>query len=238
MGQKQSHRGQHPEDARLFAEKKIAVLREAVNDASFLLTRGYADKAALTIVGDHYQLDLRQRHAVQRAACSDKSRAYRKRHAAKIRDVRGRPVLIDGYNLLITIESVLAGGILIKCRDGCIRDMASVHGSYRRVEETYAAIRLIGETLAKRRIGPVGWRLDAPVSNSGRLKGILSAEAARLGWPWEVELRRNPDKELEAAEETVVTSDGWILDRARRWFNLIKVIVAGLVNPPRIINLG
>src|SRR6266404_1471952 len=46
------------------------------------------------------------------------------------------PLLIDGFNLILTLESALGGGVMLVGRDGCYRDMASVHGTYRRVEET------------------------------------------------------------------------------------------------------
>jgi hypothetical protein len=59
MTQRQRHRGRHPEDERLFSGKCLPVLRMAVVDLSFLLTRAYARDAALQVVGDHYQLDAR-----------------------------------------------------------------------------------------------------------------------------------------------------------------------------------
>ena len=40
-------------------------------DFSWLLTRGYAEKGALKLVGDRFSLTERQRLAVMRSACSD-----------------------------------------------------------------------------------------------------------------------------------------------------------------------
>ena len=71
MPDKRSHRGPHPDDAKLFAPEKIAHLRNAVEDFSLLLTKGYADKGALKLVGDKFSLTQRQRLAVMRSACSD-----------------------------------------------------------------------------------------------------------------------------------------------------------------------
>ena len=48
---------------------------------------------------------------------------------------------IDGYNVLTSIEAALAGGIILEARDGCFRDVASVHGTWRKVHETVPAIR-------------------------------------------------------------------------------------------------
>jgi hypothetical protein len=46
-------------------------LRQAVADFSMLLTKGYADKSSLKLVGDRFSLTQRQRVAVMRGSCSD-----------------------------------------------------------------------------------------------------------------------------------------------------------------------
>jgi hypothetical protein len=225
MGQRQSHRGKHPEDDRLFAPRCIPTLREAVADLSFLFSRGYAETAALKLVGDHHQLDVRQRRAVLRASCSDDSLRRRAEHAVPLDALRERDIAVDGYNLLITVESMLSGGVLLRGRDGVVRDMASVHGSYRTVDETVDAIRHIIQTFAALCISSVLWYLDAPVSNSGRLRALLLTEAAGCGNAWEVELIDNVDQTLSRAERVVVTSDGWILDRAQAWANAADILL-------------
>ena len=225
MGQRQSHRGRHPEDDKLFAQQRIPALREAVADLSFLLSKNYAEHAALKVVGDHYQLDVRQRRAVLRAACSDGSLQRRLAHCVRLERLSGEPVCIDGYNLLITVESMLSGGVLLRGRDGVVRDMASVHGSYRKVDETLGALRHIADTMKSLGVGETRWYFDAPVSNSGRLKALLLDEAEHLGINWNVELANNVDQILSRATEIVVTSDGWILDRAERWANVIDMLL-------------
>ena len=55
-------------------------------------------------------------------------------------DVANRELWIDGYNALTTIESALSGSVILRARDGCYRDMASMHGTYRKVQETVPAI--------------------------------------------------------------------------------------------------
>lgn len=236
MPSKQLHRGQHPEDAVLFGERHLPRLRAGVADLSHLYSRGYAEKAALKLVGDHYQLDLRQRTALQRAACGDAARSLRRAGCLDPAALRGAIMAIDGYNLLITIESALAGGILIRGRDGCIRDMASLHGSYRKVEETLPALHRIGETLAAWAPQQVHWYFDAPVSNSGRLRALLCETAVRHAWNWTVELVPNPDHVLKNSPHIVVTSDSGILDHAPRWVNLAAHLVQELSPPPRLLD--
>ena len=54
-----------------FLPEAVPRLRSAVSDLSWLLSRGYADKSALKIVGDRYNLLERQRIAVMRCSSSD-----------------------------------------------------------------------------------------------------------------------------------------------------------------------
>ena len=130
------HRGAHPEDRELFAAEQMPVLRNATSELSWLLTRGYSLKSALKLVGDRYMLTERQRLAMSRAACSDQSKERRAGTLISTDAVVGKDLIVDGFNLLITIEAALSGGLLIICRDGCVRDLSSVHGSYRSVDET------------------------------------------------------------------------------------------------------
>jgi hypothetical protein len=174
MPDKRRHRGQHPEDSRLFDPSQHERLRTGVGEFSWLLTRGYAPDSALKLVGDRYGLTARQRMAVRRSSCSDPSREQRRAKQVAAAQARGQTVAVDGYNVLITIESALSGALIFIGRDGCCRDIASIHGTYRKIEETVPAIELILDSLWK--LGPrhVDWYLDRPVSNSGRLKALIA----------------------------------------------------------------
>lgn len=219
-------RGPHPEDERLFAPELESVLAGACADLSWLLSRGYGRKAALTLVGDRFQLSDRQRVAVGRCACADHDRAGRLGRQLPLADC---PRLwVDGLNVLTTVETALCGGVLLLARDGCYRDMASFHGNYRMVEAAAEAARLTGQLLGPRE---VRWLLDRPVSNTGRLAALLRRSAAENGWNWTVDLVDDPDRELAEGVEVAATSDSGILDRARRWTNLARAVVDSLGLP-------
>src|SRR5205085_6872158 len=162
------HRGAHPADRALFAPERVHILRAATADLCWLLSQVYPIKAALKLVGDKHNLTERQRMAIARAACSDASLAHRRANCVPLERLRGASVVIDGFNLIITLETALSGGLLLQCRDACVRDLSSVHGSYRSVVETEQAIRLIGETLALLGVAEALWLVDRPISNSGR----------------------------------------------------------------------
>jgi hypothetical protein len=232
------HRGAHPEDRKLFAEDQLPKLRAAVGELSWLLTRDYAMKGALKLVGDKFALTERQRLAVSRAACSDQSKAHRASTRVATKELKGLHVIIDGFNLLITIEAALSGGVLMLGRDGCVRDLSSVHGSYRSVDETDRAIELIGAMLDELGVGSVSWILDKPISNSGRLAQRLRNFAAEHEWDWSVELAFNPDAQIVAASALAISSDGPLLDRVERWTNLARHIVEKRVADAWLIDLS
>ena len=225
MPDKRSHRGPHPADMKLFAGSAVAGLRSAVQDFSLLLTRGYAGKGALKLVGDRFSLTERQRLAVMRCACSQRQLVSRKQKEVEISEIAAQSIAIDGYNVLITIEAAMSGAVVFKGRDGCCKDMASIHGTYRKVDETIPAVQLIGEFLKEVGAGNCLWLLDSPVSNSGRLKTLIGELARKNGWNWEIELLTNPDTELIKTELIVASSDGVVLDGCKRWVNFAAEII-------------
>src|SRR3954465_12573251 len=124
MPDQRHHRGRHPDDDRLFAREHWENLQKAMADLSWLLTRDYAAVSSLKLVGDRYQLEQRQRIALARAACSDQAREARFRKRVQPSALRDSRLTIDGFNVLLTLEAALAGGVLLHARDDCLRDMA------------------------------------------------------------------------------------------------------------------
>jgi hypothetical protein len=232
-----SHRGAHPEDARLFAPDALVGLRLAASDFCWLLNRGYASNSSLKLVGDRYRLSARQRTAVARSVCSDSELARREGRRLDPARVADRSLWLDGYNVLTTVEASLGGAVVLIGRDGTYRDMASMHGSYRKVAETRPALGLIGRTCAELGIAACHWYLDRPVSNSGRLKTLMAEVAADAGWTWHVELVHDPDPILVQTDRVVATADSMILDRCKRWFNLARETVSRHVPDAWIVEL-
>ncbi len=241
------HRGKRSSDEADFLTQKDVQARmsAAVGDMGYLLHRGYALPSALQLVGNRYRLNGRQQQALRRIAADPTAAAGRQAKRREMQAERGvagsLKLAIDGYNVLIFLEAALSGGFLLRCADGCMRDISGIHGSYHAVEETGAALMLVAQTLAfQTEIGEVLWLFDAPISNSGRLCTRLRELSAAEGFPlpqgWQVRLENSPDKELLrlAAEENymIATGDAWILDELRgQWYDLhadaLRVGVAG-----------
>ena len=217
------HRGAHPDDRRFFTDEAVTRLRAAVTDLSWLLSRGYADTSSSALVGNRYRLSRRQRMAMRRMACADQAAQRRRQTRRQLENVDD--IVVDGFNVIITVESALGGAPLFAARDGCYRDLAGLRGSYRIVAETEPAVELIGRVMQEAGSARAHWLLDAPVSNSGRLRSLMEAAAERSGWNWEVEVLGDVDRRAAQASFPVATSDSAVLDQARENVNLAREVV-------------
>ena len=238
MPDSRGHRGADPRDAEAFGAASLPSLRSAVSDLSWLLGRGYAPVSALKLVGDRWSLTARQRMAVRRSACSDEDCGRRQATRLEDSDLAGNELWIDGFNVLTTIESSLGGGVVIHCRDGTFRDIAGVHGTYRKVAETMPALDHLAARIASLRAGTVRWLFDRPVSNSGRIRALVLEIAGERGLDWIVDLVDNPDPLLKVATVPIATADSVILDAGPRWFNLARAVVESGAGADRVLDLS
>ena len=163
---------------------------------------------------------------MSRAACSNVSRELRINKCLPVEKIKDQQLVIDGFNLIITVETAMAGGLLLVCCDGCIRDIASIHGTYRQVQETRQAIELTGKVLQSFAPGRVLWLFDKPVSNSGGLAAMVRGIAGSHHWNWQAELIENPDQAILDSHKAAITSDSAILDKVEHWVNLGAYLIA------------
>ncbi len=226
MPDNRRHRGPHPLDESLFDRSQWLAMQSAVRDLNWLWTRGYSSTASIKLVGDRYRLRRRQRQAVLRAACSQQACAARVSRRVAPSQLKEKFLDIDGLNVLLTVEAALGGGVLLDCSDGVLRDMASVHGSFRVVEETAWAVELIGDFLQSCRLSAVRWLIDAPVSNSGKLGELIREIAVGHDWTWTVDVRVDVDGTLARSTDIVATGDSVIIDRCAQWFSLPRELMA------------
>lgn len=216
--EKRKHRGMAPQDRLFFDPERVDLLREAVSDLSYLRHRGYPQKASVALIGNHYQLTARERLALAHAA----SNAEKRLPPVTLHALEGATLCIDGFNLLILLESALGGGVLIRGRDGLIRDIANIHGSYRIRAETAEAITLVAQELKRLKVNKAIWYFDRPVSNSGRIAKMVQEVASKYesSIPMEAVTADRVDTLLKKCRGVVVTADSAILEAGVRWFDL------------------
>ena len=230
-------RGLRDDDDRFFAPAQINKLKTAQEELCYLLGRGYPIKNASTFVGNHHQLSSRQLVAITRSTSSVRNLENRKAKQLSSEKIAGQTVNIDGFNLIISLEVALSDGMLFIGQDGCIRDLAELRGTYRLIPQTEIAIRILCDVLLGLKILDVVFMLDAPVSNSGRLK----TKIYDIDWPMPVNVQiiRSPDAALKQLPY-VITSDSIIIDECVSWFNLLEYILKERVEFKalnRLINL-
>ncbi|MEN4761769.1 DUF434 domain-containing protein [Chryseobacterium sp. C39-AII1] len=232
------NRGKNTGDDDLFGiEKQIDKMREAVQDVKYLLSHGYAEKASCDLAGNRYKLKTRQIQAFRGASASENQIQTRKNKQLNFIDLKGKSVFLDAFNILILLESLLSGAYLFQGLDGCYRDLSGVHGTYKRVNQTSEAIGLVGRFFHQIKPEKLVWLFDQPVSNSGRIKQIILDFAQENSYNWEVFLEFNPDKFLVENAEIVVSSDGWVLDHCKNWFNLTDYLITEENLPVNLIKL-
>jgi hypothetical protein len=200
-------------------------LLQALEDMHYLLSRNYPPKAGLALVGNRYQLVQRQQQALLGMSASAEEISKRKMKERSPASLKDQTIFLDGFNVLIILETALSGGFVFEGLDGCYRDIASVHGTYKKAQHTEQALILIGETLQLLQLQKVIWVFDAPISNSGKLKSFCYELAEKHGFPWEIILENHPDKYLIDNKGLVCSSDGWVLNDCTAWFNLGAYII-------------
>lgn len=229
-------RGYVPSDEKEFGEKELERLHKAGEELYYLANRGYQMKSASTFVGNHYLLSERQRLALVRSI-SPKESIQNRRSKELIGSLEGKNVNIDGFNTIITLEIAFSDSLLLKCMDGTVRDLAGLRGTYRLIDKTEQAIVEIGKLLESKKVKRAVFFLDAPVSNSGRLKELILKCLADVSYEVRVEIIHNVDSALETMEN-VVTGDAIILDKCQSWFNMTREIIENVKGEYPFVDFG
>ncbi len=214
-------RGFCEDDIKNFNGEKFEIFKKACNDTKYLINAGYKVKQATMFVGNHYALTERMRLVLARGVASDADILKRKeKEVTKDIDT----VYIDGFNAIIPMESLLSGSVLLECQDGAIRDIANLRGSYKIIDKTENAIRLILSKLDEINVKKAIIHLDKPISNSGRLKEYILDIAKDYNVDVEVVLLEAVDKSLYG-KENVISGDCVVMDMAKSIVPLYKMIV-------------
>lgn len=231
-----SRRGFCESDKRWFSSKEQIRLRKAKEEIEWLINREYKIEPVVKFVGDKYQFSLRQRDALKRSICSEKNRVIRKSKSLSLDKIKEGPVHIDGFNLIIILEVALSDSILIVGSDGNIRDLAGLRGTYKVIDKTDEALKLIGKFFKRYDCKEVIIYLDAPVSNSGNLINKILEKANIWGVNTNVRLVNNADIVLDKLDR-VVSSDAAVIDKCGSYFNVARAIIEDYIKDSNIINL-
>ncbi len=191
-------------------------LQKAAEDFRYLLDRKYSRNASLELVGNRYKLTFDERHLLHRGVFSDADSESRHKRKIPIEEIRNKDFVIDGYNVIITIEAGLSGRPLVLGDDGFIRDISSLSGSFKKTERTEEALQLILDALKKVKPRKTLFLFDAPISMSGKLAQEVRDLLEKENLPGDARAVKVPEKTLIGFPGAIATSDTAIIDRSKK----------------------
>ena len=194
-------------------------LREAAYDLRFLLNRGYRKKGALQFVANKYLLNKDERNYLARSIFSDSVSKERQGKIIDISKIEGQLLLVDGYNVLITVESLYNEDYdsIVLCDDGVIRDLNAVFGKYKLNNATEAALNKILALISAYDPSCTCFFFDSPVSFSCKLAGLTKNIMKEYNVQGNVCISKMVDTEIirlsNLKDCIVATGDSVIIDK-------------------------
>ncbi len=229
-------RGVDKEDKRFFKESERKRMLYAQEEIRFLMDRDYPLPPVIKLVSDRYQFSSRQRLALQRASCKTQSEKLRQDKCLPLDHLKDDTIYLDGFNIIITLETALSGGVVVIGQDQCVRDLAGIRGNYRIIDKTIKALEILSNAFIKLDAKQICFYLDGPVSNSGRLKLKILEFAKLYHLSINVEVINNPDTVLSNMQR-IVTSDAIILDACQSYFNLVAYCIKEYIPDAFVVKL-
>ena len=211
-------------------------LKEAVIDLRFLLGRGYNREGAVSFIGDRYQLNKEERLIAYRAVYDSKKANEHAMKKMAAKSTSGKKVAIDGYNVVLTIETMLKNKKLIHCDDGFVRDVSAVHGKHKPTETTEKALGILIDFLKGVDPQEVIFFYDSQVSLSGEMASLtrrMLKESRLIG---DAKAVKQADKETLKYGEIVSSSDAVIIEKSEKLVDLAGELMKTLP-PKKIIKL-
>jgi len=206
-------------------------LKEAAFDLRFLLNRGYRKKGALQFVANKYVLNKDERNYLARSIFSDLISKKRQEKIIDISKIKDEFLLVDGYNVLITVESLYNEDYdsIILCDDMVIRDLNAVFGKYKFNHATEMALNKILDLISLCDPSYTYFFFDSPVSFSGKLAGLTKKIMAGYNLPGNVCLSKTVDTEIimlsKLKNAVVATGDSVIIDKVDRVVDIPRYIL-------------
>ena len=215
------------------SQLRIDVLREARLDLKFLLDRGYRKQSALKLVGDKYQLSRAERSLLFRSVMPESEAEIIRSKIIRPEQLAGRRVLVDGFNVLNTVEAMLRGEPLILCDDEVLRDIREKHSKYRPSHLTENALKMILEFLKNAHVAEVEVLYESQISRSGEVAGLTRHLLSEMGLRGDARTAKTVDSILAKSDEIIATSDSAILLRCRAFVdipqNLAQAVGASII---------
>ena len=193
-------------------------LLKPAQDIRSILRWSYTKFSTIRFVADHFQLSLEERHILTRVIMPPDKIVSRINKKVACTDIKDRNLLLDGYNVLLSVDSLLKKEPMWFCDDGYIRDTRYYFSKAKQAEDIEEALEAVLIFLSETGPKSVFFLLDAQISRSGELAGFIRHKLKEYGISGEAKTSKVVDYELKveggSLENNIIlaTSDGIIID--------------------------
>ncbi len=148
------------------------------------------------------------------------------RKAKLVKQIKGKTLAIDGYNVLFTLLNYRLGRFTFISTDDVLRDAGSLHGKLKDEEVFIDCIKILAKHLSAMHPRQVDVFLDSPVSHSERHAQVITDIFREFNLAVNCQVIRSADYALKHLPfDVLATSDSVIIENA----------TGGVIDLPRII---
>lgn len=193
-------------------------LLKPARDIRSILRWGYPKFATIRFVAEHSQLSVEERHILTRVIMPPDKVISRIRKKIACHSISNRDLLLDGYNVLLSVDSLLKNEPMWFCDDGYIRDTRYYFSKKNQAEDLEEALDSVLEFLSEASPKSATFLLDSQISRSGELAGFIRRKLEKYGIPGEAYTTKTADFDLKTGGGNpeknliVATSDGIVID--------------------------
>lgn len=209
---------------------------EACRDYFYLIDRNYPERGTLKLIGDRYKLSGDERTVLYRGISSSERSEMRK--LLLVNEIKGKPLMVDGYNVLFSLLNYRLGRIMFIGTDNVMRDAGSFHGKIQNEPLFKECIELMLGYLSDQTPDSVQVYLDSPVSHSQKHAEMIRELLGKHHLNGSCQVVKSADWALKQFQNGIIaTSDTVIIEKSgMHLFDLPRNILEGVFKA-RFINL-
>jgi hypothetical protein len=216
-------------------------LLKPARDIRSLLRWGYPKFASINFVVTHSQLSIEEHYILTRVIMPPDKIVSRINKKISCTGIKDRDLLLDGYNVLLSVDSLLKKEPIWFCDDGYIRDTRYYFSKSKQAQDLEESVDLVlnflSETLPKSTV----FLLDAQISRSGELAGLIRHKMNEYGIPGDSRTSKTVDFELKTEGSNpenhliVATSDGIVIDSVQQVLDIPACLIEKIgIEPIRL----
>lgn len=205
-------------------EIKPENLQQPAKDLKYLLDNDYNLESSLDFIVQNHQLNKKEKNFLRRYVFSEDDINEHYSKLTSIDSISGQNLVIDGYNALITVESILERRLTLECMDGILRDFSMTFSNYKFNRRTKQALGEILCLLRRYEPNHILFIYDSQISKSGELAAYTRESLEVEGLDGNAQTNPQADNKIINLAKTTVTTDSAIIKEVRSILDLGKEI--------------